>query len=175
MDELHNSLHPKLVAYLDRPFNLSIAEKIVANDSLFNCTAVDKNNELSLVLSCQIFFLPLSALIVTAEEAKISDEMKELLVKKGEDLSKIKLFKVEFQHTSDDGSVVSFDFREQESKGTQRLFKLSGPWLEVLEKGYCLVMDELHNSLHPKLVAYLCCFLRYNKILNTYISCFHKF
>jgi hypothetical protein len=30
--------------------------------------------------------------------------MKELLVKKGEDLSKIKLFKVEFQHTSDDGS-----------------------------------------------------------------------
>jgi hypothetical protein len=34
------------------------------NDSLFNCTAVDKNNELSLVLSCQIFFLPLSALIV---------------------------------------------------------------------------------------------------------------
>jgi hypothetical protein len=27
-------------------------------------TAVDKNNELSLVLSCQIFFLPLSALIV---------------------------------------------------------------------------------------------------------------
>jgi hypothetical protein len=38
----------------------------------------------------------------------------DLLVKKGEDLSKIKLFKVEFQHTSDDGSVVSFDFREQE-------------------------------------------------------------
>jgi AAA15 family ATPase/GTPase len=91
----------------------------------------------------------------TAEEAKISDEMKGLLVKKGEDLSKIKLFKVESQHTSDDGSVVSFDFREQESEGTQRLFKLSGPWLEVLEKGYCLVMDELHNSLHPKLVAYL--------------------
>jgi AAA15 family ATPase/GTPase len=82
---------------------------------------------------------------------------KELLVKKGEDLSKIKLFKVESQHTSDDGSVVSFDFREQESEGTQRLFKLSGPWLKVLEKGYCLVMDELHNSLHP------------------YISCFHKF
>jgi hypothetical protein len=41
---------------------------------------------------------------------------------------------------------VSFDFREQESEGTQRLFKLSGPWLKVLEKGYCLVMDELHNS-----------------------------
>jgi hypothetical protein len=30
------------------------------------------------------------------------------------------LFKVEFQHTSDDGSVVSFDFREQESKGTTK-------------------------------------------------------
>jgi hypothetical protein len=50
--------------------------------------------------------------------------MKGLLVKKGEDLSKIKLFKVESQHTSDDGSVVSFDFREQESEGTQRLLSL---------------------------------------------------
>jgi hypothetical protein len=56
----------------------------------------------------------LTARLLTKTMAKISDEMKELLVKKGEDLSKIKLFKVEFQHTSDDGSVVSFDFREQE-------------------------------------------------------------
>jgi hypothetical protein len=56
--------YPKGSPQKDRPFNLSIAEKIVANDSLFNCTAVDKNNELSLVLSCQIFFLPLSTLIV---------------------------------------------------------------------------------------------------------------
>ncbi|CAC9431170.1 hypothetical protein BPUTSESOX_436 [uncultured Gammaproteobacteria bacterium] len=91
----------------------------------------------------------------TAEEAKISDEVKRFSVKQGEGLSKIKRFKVESQHTSDDGSVVSFDFRKQESEGTQRLFKLSGPWLEVLKKGYCLVMDELHNSLHPKLMAHL--------------------
>ena len=91
----------------------------------------------------------------TLEEAEISDEMKKLLVKQGEDLSKIKRFKVEFQHVSDDGSVVSFNFQEHESEGTQKLFMLAGVWLHILAKGQCLAVDELHNSLHPKLVAYL--------------------
>ncbi|MDC9715043.1 MAG: AAA family ATPase, partial [Gammaproteobacteria bacterium] len=86
---------------------------------------------------------------------KIPDEVKKILEKEGEDLSKLKEFKVETQHISDNGKAVSFDFDNQESDGTQKLFRLSGPWLDVLENGYCLVMDELHNSLHPNLVAYL--------------------
>jgi hypothetical protein len=118
-------------------------------------TAVDKNNELSLVLSCQIFFLPLSALIVPHWFVDF--------------LSKIKLFKVESQHTSDDGSVVSFDFREQESEGTQKLFNLADPWLNVLKNGYCLVMDELHNSLHPKLAAYLVSMFHNPEINNLFL------
>lgn len=36
-----------------------------------------------------------------------------------------------------------------ESEGTRRLFMLAGPWIETLENGYCLVVDELQNSLHP--------------------------
>ena len=91
-------------------------------------------------------------------EEKIPDKVKkilEILEKDEKDLSKLKSLKVETQHVSDDGSVVSFDFEDQESDGTQKLFRLSGPWLNVLKNGYCLVMDELHNSLHPKLVAYL--------------------
>jgi hypothetical protein len=50
-----------------------------------------------------------------------------------------------------DGSVVSFDFREQESKGTQRLFKLSGPWLEVLEKGYTTIIRCMLKFYFKKL------------------------
>lgn len=44
--------------------------------------------------------------------------------------------------------AVSLDFNE-ESDGTKVLFALTGPWLDVLENGYTLVVDELSNSLHP--------------------------
>lgn len=44
---------------------------------------------------------------------------------------------------------------EEESNGTQRLFALSGPLDEVLEKGWTLFVDELDTSLHPLLVRYL--------------------
>lgn len=40
---------------------------------------------------------------------------------------------------------------DEESNGTQRLFEISGPWLDVLEKGEVLIVDELDRSLHPVL------------------------
>ena len=36
-----------------------------------------------------------------------------------------------------------------ESKGTRRLFSIGGPWIDVLQHGYTLVVDELESSLHP--------------------------
>ena len=42
-----------------------------------------------------------------------------------------------------------------ESLGTQRLFFLSGPWIDTLENGYVLAIDELHDSLHPNLLRFL--------------------
>jgi AAA15 family ATPase/GTPase len=52
------------------------------------------------------------------------------------------------------GDGVVFNLNK-ESSGTQKLFFLIGVWLEVLENGYTLVLDELQNSLHPKLVEHL--------------------
>ena len=42
-----------------------------------------------------------------------------------------------------------------ESLGTQRLFALTGPVLDILEQGLLLVVDELESSLHPLLVQRL--------------------
>jgi len=39
--------------------------------------------------------------------------------------------------------------------GTQRLFALAGPVLDILERGQFLVVDELESSLHPYLVGQL--------------------
>lgn len=57
-------------------------------------------------------------------------------------------------HYNDKGEPVSFSL-EEESHGTQKLFSLAGPWLDALDNGYVLLIDELHDTLHPKLVSFL--------------------
>lgn len=44
---------------------------------------------------------------------------------------------------------------KEESDGTQKLFAFAGPLLDILEHGYILVVDELHNHLHPALVKFI--------------------
>jgi AAA15 family ATPase/GTPase len=53
-----------------------------------------------------------------------------------------------------DDSIIKFNIYK-ESSGTQKIFALVSQWLDVLENGYTLILDELQNSLHPKLVEYL--------------------
>jgi hypothetical protein len=55
-----------------------------------------------------------------------------------------------FQHMA--GEVrAEFDYAD-ESQGTQKLYALAGPILDIIENGYLLVIDELDRSLHPLLV-----------------------
>ena len=63
-------------------------------------------------------------------------------------------YKVETYHIMEDGNLMKFDL-QQESVGTKKMFALAYHWLNVLENGHTLVLDELQNSLHPKLVEYL--------------------
>ncbi|WP_428395631.1 AAA family ATPase [Lichenicoccus sp.] len=57
-------------------------------------------------------------------------------------------------HTAEGGETVFLPLAE-ESDGTKVLFALSGPWLDVLANGRILVVDELHNSLHPLAFEFL--------------------
>jgi len=57
-------------------------------------------------------------------------------------------------HTTAQGEKIELDF-EQESDGTQKFFSLAGPWLDTLDHGYVLVVDELHDNLHPHMVKFL--------------------
>lgn len=58
-----------------------------------------------------------------------------------------------FHHKTSNGSAV-FEIHE-ESLGTQRLFALAGPILDILEQGKTLVYDELDSSLHTLLARKL--------------------
>lgn len=44
---------------------------------------------------------------------------------------------------------------EDESDGTRALFAFAGPVIHALKNGFVMVIDELHNHFHPKLVKYL--------------------
>ncbi len=49
---------------------------------------------------------------------------------------------------------VLLDFA-YESDGTRRSFALAGYWIDILENGGILIIDELNNSLHPHMVLFL--------------------
>jgi hypothetical protein len=58
--------------------------------------------------------------------------------------------------TEDENVSIKFPLPlEQESKGTQRFFARIGPWINALEKGGVLFVDEIDASLHPMLTRRL--------------------
>ncbi len=79
------------------------------------------------------------------------ETLKEKLIKemKGKEVIDIKTV-----HKTKSGKLIPLDFSD-ESDGTQKFFSFAGPWIDILEKGYVLIIDELHDNLHPKMVKYL--------------------
>ncbi|MCX6554859.1 MAG: ATP-binding protein [Candidatus Aminicenantes bacterium] len=67
-------------------------------------------------------------------------------------LTGLKTLEISFKHRGASGKDSLIDFTE-ESAGTQRFFSLVGPWLDILEHGYTVLVDELETSLHPMLVS----------------------
>ena len=61
---------------------------------------------------------------------------------------------VHLVHQDPAGRPVELEL-DEESDGTQKMFALAGPWIDVLENGHVAVIDELHDNLHPILVRYL--------------------
>lgn len=56
----------------------------------------------------------------------------------------------------EDGSEEYFNLQmEQESAGTQRFFARIGGWLQAIENGALLIVDEIEESLHPLLTRRL--------------------
>lgn len=58
------------------------------------------------------------------------------------------------QHQTESGEAIEMDLAD-ESDGTQKMFCYAGPWMDTLAHGHVMVVDELHDNLHPLLVQYL--------------------
>lgn len=83
--------------------------------------------------------------------AEMPEEIRERIL---DNLKDHKVYDIKTIHHGLHGQLVEFDF-DDESDGTQKLFAFAGPWLDVLDKGYVLLVDELHDNLHPKIVQFL--------------------
>jgi AAA15 family ATPase/GTPase len=82
---------------------------------------------------------------------ELPEAFKETLIKEmqGKEVVDIKTV-----HKTQSGKLIPMNFSE-ESDGTQKFFSFAGPWIDILKNGYILVVDELHDNLHPKMVRYL--------------------
>jgi len=102
--------------------------------------------------------LDIEELKVTEEDfdiSKVSSDLpEEIKAKLAEDMKDEKVFDVLSLHKSIQGDDVYFDFNE-ESDGTKKFLAYIGPWIDTLEKGNVLVIDELHDNFHPLMVRFL--------------------
>ena len=80
------------------------------------------------------------------------EELKEDITKdmKGKEIIK----GAKFYHLDNYGKKVALDF-DDESDGTRKLFSFIGPWIDSLENGNVLLIDELHDNFHPLMVKFL--------------------
>ena len=79
--------------------------------------------------------------------ADIPDKMAAELLKK-------KRLEVVLGHRGAEGQEFPLAWGE-ESSGTQKLFSLAGPWLEILKHGHVAGIDEIESSMHPAMVVAL--------------------
>ena len=59
-----------------------------------------------------------------------------------------------FVYQDEYDNLIEFELN-QESDGTQKLFEFAMLLFDVMENGRTIIIDELNNSLHPKLMQYL--------------------
>lgn len=96
------------------------------------------------------------------EDIQVDEDVSKDLIRFPKDIRELLLEdmrrRVEFYHKGldiDRNEIdVVFDLSD-ESKGTRKMFNWAGPFLDVLENGRLLVIDEFERSLHPHLVCYL--------------------
>lgn len=62
--------------------------------------------------------------------------------------------RIELEHQGPDGEFKYLPW-VLESLGTQKLFAMLGPWIDILNSDHVVFVDELENSFHPNVVKEL--------------------
>ena len=100
------------------------------------------------------------------EDMPLPLELKKQLLE-SDSLKRMSLLTHHKKYDEDNNEVgtTTFELDNEESKGTQKFFKMSAPILNTLREGKVLIIDELDASLHPMLTKHLIK-LFHNKKIN---------
>lgn len=99
---------------------------------------------------------------ISVESAEMSEdvlpksmpsELKKMLVDFGSDHHTVATVHRKFGGDGTSVGTEVFDMSTHESEGTNKIFSLAGPLIDVLWKGMVLVADELDARLHPLITA----------------------
>ncbi len=82
---------------------------------------------------------------------EMPDELKRDSIKDDAVIVELKTTHRKVDGENKDVGGVIFDLEDNESGGTQKLIKLTGPLLDTLETGKVLIVDELDARMHPLL------------------------
>lgn len=99
---------------------------------------------------------------IKIEEVPIPEELESLFTRMKQTIAnsrgdkeineaKFQALSLKFTHQMNDSEGEIHFSIEEESEGTRRFFQLVGPWLDILDEGEVLIIDELDRSLHPVL------------------------
>ena len=110
-----------------------------------------KHADLGIVDALSIETEPPSAETIKILQVVAPDMAKEL-EKGGEKRPRFR--EPQLVHQGPGKARVPLDWK-RESAGTHRLFALIGPWLDILENGYTICIDEIETSMHPIMVREL--------------------
>jgi len=96
-------------------------------------------------------------MILVKQAQNIPDKFKELLFKEDSQIAQrsLKFLHKKYDKGKELPEKESLDFFSEESEGTQQMFALSAPFIDTLEGGKVLLIDEIDASLHPMLCQYL--------------------
>lgn len=70
------------------------------------------------------------------------------------ELQDVSIYDIKTVHSMPNGERVEMDL-DNESDGTKKFFYFAGPWINALENGFVVFVDELHDNFHPHLVKFL--------------------
>ncbi len=101
----------------------------------------------------QTFEIPVSERLKLLPKAFPEHLRKEVLASPGAFM--IKSFHKKFDETNQACETVEFNFKNEESAGTQKFVAMSGPFIHTLKEGSILFVDELEARFHPLLTKSL--------------------
>lgn len=88
---------------------------------------------------------------------KLPEKLKNALISLQPEEAYIHKVKTVHKMRATDGAVqlVEFDLEDEESSGTRSLFAIAGPFVDTLQSGIALVMDEFDSDWHSLLTCHL--------------------